>query len=754
MSGAKVRSSRWIDFARLRRLTLKELRETLRDRRTIVTLVMMPMLVYPVLSLVFRTFLISGAISAPVEESVRYRFAVQYETTAENFELFIAMLASDGAAVDPQSQDPSQSSGPDSGDAPTADVEPDPRPTPFIEHDWLDSNGETSLQDLVAQNEVDLGLKLNIPDSFAQNPNQRVQVDLVVNEKNARSVAARDYFLEYLQRSEDRWLRRARIPKRFPFTIEKTESESEDSSIVKPQSRVSLATLVPLILVLMTITGAVYPAIDLTAGERERGTLESLIAAPIPRMRILIAKFVAVVTVAMLTATLNVIGMLVTVWAFQLETVVFGPLGFTAATIIQIFLLLLLFAGFFSAVLLVVTSFARSFKEAQAYLVPIILFSMTPGVMSLLPGMTLDGPLAVVPMVNFVLLSRDLLQGQASLAPAILVVVSTILYSVMAIAIAARIFGTDAILYGSQQSWGDSLRRPNDRRQAASPLTAILCLTLLFPANFVAISVMGRFAESVPIQLAIMVTMTTFFFIVVPLIIAWHQRIGIRPGFAFRHFGVGALVAVILLGISLWPMVAAAVSQSQEVIAYFKGQDAADQWYQRLIEVGQEHVERWRKIPAPLLIFCFSVVPAVAEEWFFRGFLMQALMKRNRAWKAILWSSVAFGLFHILSQSVVALDRFLPTMVIGIFLGIVCWRTRSVIPGMILHTLHNGIVVGLAYYNESLREVRWLPFAEEQLPLWFVATAALIAACGLVLLYSSTKKQKQESIPEEILASD
>ena len=60
----------------------------------------------------------------------------------------------------------------------------------------------------------------------------------------------------------------------------------------------SLAALVPLILILMTITGAVYPAIDLTAGERERGTLEVLIAAPIPRLGVLFAKYVAVLAVA------------------------------------------------------------------------------------------------------------------------------------------------------------------------------------------------------------------------------------------------------------------------------------------------------------------------------------------------------------------------------------------------------------------------------------------------------------------------
>src|SRR6185503_2333002 len=67
----------------------------------------------------------------------------------------------------------------------------------------------------------------------------------------------------------------------------------------------SLRAVVPLILILMTITGAVYPAIDLTAGERERGTLEILVAAPVPRLALLFAKYVTVVTVALMTAVVN-----------------------------------------------------------------------------------------------------------------------------------------------------------------------------------------------------------------------------------------------------------------------------------------------------------------------------------------------------------------------------------------------------------------------------------------------------------------
>lgn len=178
-----------------------------------------------------------------------------------------------------------------------------------------------------------------------------------------------------------------------------------------------MATLVPLILILMTITGAVYPAIDLTAGERERGTLEILVAAPVPRLALLFAKYLAVLAVAMLTAVINLAMMLLTLQLNGLTSQVFKDTGITVELVLQLLALLVLFATFFSAVLLALTSFARSFKEAQAYLIPLMLVSLAPGVIAMMPGLRLQGVLAVTPLMNIVLLARDLADGKAAVGP-------------------------------------------------------------------------------------------------------------------------------------------------------------------------------------------------------------------------------------------------------------------------------------------------------------------------------------------------
>src|SRR5262249_6063349 len=138
--------------------------------------------------------------------------------------------------------------------------------------------------------------------------------------------------------------------------------------------------------------------------------------APVPRMALLCAKYAAVVTVAVLTATVNLVMMTVTLQVSGLAQRLGGDLDLTVGTVLLVFGLLLLFAAFYSAVLLVLTSFARSFKEAQQYLIPLMLLSLAPGLMGmLLPRDALTGLYAVTPLLNIVLLARDLLGGHAEL---------------------------------------------------------------------------------------------------------------------------------------------------------------------------------------------------------------------------------------------------------------------------------------------------------------------------------------------------
>jgi ABC-2 type transport system permease protein/sodium transport system permease protein len=414
--------------SRLLRLARKELTEILRDRRTIATLVVMPLLLYPVLTIAFGQ-VVFGARAADV--TPRYRLGVPTEEQQNHLLKFLGRGV--GALRGQQG----------------------PAAAPYLSSEVVDD-----METAVREGKIDVGCR---PSPIAG------EWELVYREDDphARTVVG---YVQQLAAAADAEIARDVLRKtglhpppapRFlaaPLPVEERGGQT-------------LAVFVPLVLILMTITGAVYPAIDLTAGERERGTLEVLLAAPVPRVSLLFGKYVAVVTVAVLTALINLgamnLSLLAADWLYGgVSERVFGTGGLRLLPFVKIFPLVVLFAAFFSAVLLVLTSFARSFKEAQAYLIPLMVVSILPGVLALYPDLGLAGPAAVVPLLNIVLLARDLLAGKAEPISAAAVVISTAAYAVLALALAARVFGAEGVLYGESGGW-PSLWRRKPRKAAA-----------------------------------------------------------------------------------------------------------------------------------------------------------------------------------------------------------------------------------------------------------------------------------------------
>jgi sodium transport system permease protein len=434
-------------IGRVLRLARKELRECLRDRRTLVTLVLMPLLLYPLLGLAFRQFFVSELQDA---EARVYRIGVGSERESH---LVADYLTAGQAALGrhPNWPDPERAPG-----------KPEPKFEFFQAGD---------LEDAARRGVIALGIRIRGAD-IPTPPNQGLTLDwelVYISDSTYAREALRS--VENLCAAANMAVLEARLHnagvRGRPVAVELVRLPVENAE----SQSVPLAALVPLVLILMTITGAVYPAIDLTAGERERGTLEVLVAAPVPRMSLLLAKYIAVVTVALLTALVNLTAMLLTLWLSGLGPQLFHTGGLSVVVFLEVLALLLLFATFFSAVLLALTSFARSFKEAQSYLIPLMLASLVPGVAGILPGLQLAGPLAVVPLLNIVLLARDLFDGQASLVPAIIVVATTLAYALAAVALAAQVFGAEAVLYSEQGSWRQLFRRrrQGERRGLAPP---------------------------------------------------------------------------------------------------------------------------------------------------------------------------------------------------------------------------------------------------------------------------------------------
>jgi ABC-2 type transport system permease protein/sodium transport system permease protein len=406
-------------------------------------------------------------------------------------------------------------------------------------------------------------------------------------------------------------------------------------------------------------------------------------AAPLPRLGILLGKYAAVLTVALLTALLNLGMMVLTVQVNGLGPVLFGADGLTVGLTVKVLGLLLLFALFFSAVLLAVTSFARSFKEAQAYLIPLMLVSLTPGLAALLPGLRLAGGLSVTPLLNVVLLGRDLLEGQARAAAAAAVVGSTLLYAAAAIALAARVFGAEAVLYSDSGGWGDLFRRPSEPSEAATPGGALLCLALLFPAQVLLTGVLARPGMAPAAGLVLTAGLSVLLFVGFPLAASLLGRVRLRSGLALRAPPALAWAAALLLGGSLWPL---AAELGELLRSATTVPEAEERQVRRMIAA-------WREVGVLPTLLCLALVPAVTEELLFRGYLFTALRRALAPAATVLTTAAVFGLFHLLLGVRLSWERGLVSALLGLVLGGARLWSGSVLPGMLLHATHNGLVL-------------------------------------------------------------
>lgn len=699
---------------RLVRLTLKELREILRDRRTILTLVLMPLFLYPLMSVAFQQFFVSqlSALKTP-----HYKLGFE---TVEDVPYLAHMLREAGLSLIEVG-----------ADQPAVDSEP---AQPVVEVGIC-----RDLAKGLADQDIHVGVRLKKGGPPHDDPRRDLAVDVEILHREDW-VASRDavaYIDKYLSAANERFLdarlKILRVTQRAaPLHVVHKIVKNEEAGT----GAVSIAAVIPFILVLMTVTGAVYPAIDLTAGERERGTLEVLVAAPIPRIGVLLAKYVAVLTVALLTATANLLAMTVTLTVSGIGRQLFGDAGIPAAVIAAVFGLLLLFAAFFSAVLLAITSSARSFKEAQAYLIPLMLVSLAPGVLGLMPDVELSGILLVTPLANIVLLGRDLLTMHATGATTIVVVVSTLLYAAAAIAVAARIFGAESVLYSSQSGWADLLRRPRQPQQSPTVGAACLCLAVMFPAYFVCLNLLGRMGDEIVMQLVLSVLMTALVLGAIPLAACQVRRVPIGPAFRLPDRAVPVFAAALVLGLSFWVIAHEAVLGIQQM------RDAAlDPVLMRRV---QEYADQLRELPAIVVFLSMALAPAVFEEAFFRGYLFSALRSRAGAAATIVMTAVVFGAFHLIAPNPAASERFVSSTLVGLVLGWVRWRTGTVLPGLLIHTIHNGLLILLIYYEPLLTEHGIGVNSEAHLPVDWLSAGVLTACAGLCAIYALTRRASAE----------
>ncbi|GAA5189456.1 ABC transporter permease [Ferrimonas gelatinilytica] len=205
-------------------------------------------------------------------------------------------------------------------------------------------------------------------------------------------------------------------------------TESQSQMLTEPVSLTMVGTadereaigeriggLLPYLLLALCLIGAMMPALDVAAGEKERGTLETLLMAPVPRWQLVLAKFAVIGCASMLVATLSLLcGVIWLLLAGQVFAVSFLVTAATTLGAFDIFLILLLIlpiAFAMSAMLLALSVYARSYKEAQNYMSPVSFLIFLPAMVGMVPGMELKGGWLWAPIVNVTLAIKELIKG-------------------------------------------------------------------------------------------------------------------------------------------------------------------------------------------------------------------------------------------------------------------------------------------------------------------------------------------------------
>ena len=232
-----------------------------------------------------------------------------------------------------------------------------------------------------------------------------------------------------------------------------------------------LGQILPFILITGVLLGSIYPAIDSMAGEKERGTLETLFTLPISNLELIMGKYMAVSLCAIVTAILNVVSILMTlIYILSIGNIsgqlfsnkfniydLVGPLFITLICIC-------LFAMVVSAVSMCVCSLAKSFKDAQNYITPVMFLVLIPSYASMIPNLNLDRTTSIIPVVNISLLIKSVLSNNANLSLIALVFISNFAFVILSVILLSKLFNSEEILFGNNRNFSFLEKRSNIKK--------------------------------------------------------------------------------------------------------------------------------------------------------------------------------------------------------------------------------------------------------------------------------------------------
>jgi sodium transport system permease protein len=385
---------------------LKELKDSLRDRRTLISMIVIPTLLMPII------FFVGGTVMSKVVKKAK-----------DEATTMVILGGADSPGV-------------------VAALKADPK--------FRVIDAYTDFKKMISEKHIRLAVEIPAGFEAALKAGSVQTVTLYHYEgemKSGMGVGEVDRFFRNLREKtvETRLTNRglaADLVK--PFEIKRQN--------VAPPEKVGgniIGGLVPYMIIILCFTGAMYPAIDLTAGEKERGTMETLLCSPVHRVNIVLGKFLMVMTASIATIALTLVSTAVSIIIGG--SMLAGKSGAAAAKAAGSGGIIPVIdppvALFFAAVLLTISLAAKSYKEAQSYVSPLIIVVIMPAMMGMLPGVELTGKTALVPILNVCLACKEMLSGVWHWNYLALIFGSTGLYAATAVFLCVKMFNREDVMF-------------------------------------------------------------------------------------------------------------------------------------------------------------------------------------------------------------------------------------------------------------------------------------------------------------------
>lgn len=570
---------------------------------------------------------------------------------------------------------------------------------------------ETEVVPCESESEVGrgIGAAVRVPAGAAAalERNEGVELTLYYSSTEARGAMAESRVREALRKQGNEIVSLrvdgAGLPRQFAAPIKVTPKD------VAPPQKTDLFTWAPMIivfLVLFSVLGVFLPSIDLTAGDRERNTLETLMTSPATPAELIAGKFCVVLTLGMVSTLLNVASLFGTV-AMMGSGVPNMNIPVSLPTAAALTVVLIPTVAMSGAVCMAIGCLARSFRDAQNYMTPVYLVLLMPAYVAALPTAELTTFTAAIPTLNMPLVLKAILAGELRTHHVVIASLVDLLFGGAALMIAARLYGHEGIAFADAQPV-DLLRRPVNgslRFTAGEGLALFgVCASLFFYLGTPITSSFGLVGVMLTLLVCVMAP---------PVLWAVWRRIEWRTAFALRRPAGRPLLGAALLGAGLWAPLGLFHVYVQEPI--FPAPPELEQAMRNLLGASGS---TW-----PMLMLVAAITPAIAEELLFRGALLQAF-RPSLGRLAVVVTAFLFAALHMSPW------RFAPTFFLGVVAGALVLYSGSLWCGIVLHFVHNGMLVTL----ETLTAERGPDGAILALPGWFWVVPVLALTGAFFLL--------------------